>query len=116
MDEFKVIVVMNEAMLQLLKEKNVNYEKNLKIKEYLEDEAFFFKINKLNAFKILENVGVKQEQMENVYKKLTSTDVFYDLLNRGKIKEDDNNLTVKYKIYDRDDLFKKNKNGGTINE
>lgn len=99
MDEFKVIVVMNEAMLKLLKSKNVNYEKNLKIKEYLEDEAFFFKIDKLNAFKILQNVGVKQEQIEEVYKKLTSSDVFYNLLNRGKINVDDNNLVVKYKIY-----------------
>ena len=33
MDEFKVIVVMNEAMLKLLKDKNFNYEENLKIKE-----------------------------------------------------------------------------------
>ena len=31
-DEFKVIVVMNEAMLKLLKDKNSNYEENLKIK------------------------------------------------------------------------------------
>ena len=54
MDEFKVIDVMNEAMLNLLKDKNKNYEKNAKIKEYLKDEAFFFKINKLNAFKVLQ--------------------------------------------------------------
>lgn len=99
MDEFKVIVVMNEAMLKLLKSKNANYEKNSKIKEYLEDEAFFFKIDKINAFKILQNVGVKQEQLEEVYKKLTSSDVFYNLLNRGKINIDDNNLVVKYKTY-----------------
>ena len=99
MDEFKVIVVMNEAMLKLLKSKNANYEKNSKIKEYLEDEAFFFKINKLKAFEILQNVGVKQEQLEEVYKKLTSSDVFYNLLNREKINIDDNNLVVKYKIY-----------------
>ena len=52
MDEFKIIVVMNEAMLKLLKDKNANYEENLKIKKYLEDEAIFFKINKLNAYKI----------------------------------------------------------------
>ena len=111
MDEFKVIAVMNEAMLQLLKSKNANYEKNLKIKNYLNDEAFFFKINKLNAIKILKNVGVKQEKLEEVYKKLTSLDVFNDLHNKGKIKLNDNNLVVKYKIYDRDDLFKKNKGG-----
>ncbi len=106
MNEFKVIDVMNQAMLNLLKDKNKNYEKNVKIKEYLKDEAFFFKINKINAFKILQNVGVKQEQLEDVYKKLISRDMFYDLLNRGKIKADDENLIIKYKIYGND-LFNK---------
>ncbi len=100
MNEFKVIVVMNEAMLKLLKDKNENYEKNLKIREYLKDEAFFFKISKLNAYKILQNVGVKQEQLEDVYNKLISPDVFYDLLNnKGKIKADDENLVIKYENY-----------------
>lgn len=42
MDEFKVIVVMNEAKIEVLKDKNENYEKNLKIEEYLKDEALFF--------------------------------------------------------------------------
>ena len=36
MDEFKVVVVMNEATLKLLKDKNSNYEENLKIQKYLE--------------------------------------------------------------------------------
>ena len=99
MNEFKVIDVMNEAMLNLLKDKNANYEENLKIKELLKDETLFFKIDRLNAYKILQNVGVKQEQLENVYKKLTSSDVFYDLLNRGKIKADDDNIIIKYNIY-----------------
>lgn len=109
MDEFKVIVVMNEAMLKLLKDKNANYEENLKIKKYLEDETIFFKISKLKAYKILESVGVKQEKFEDVYKKLTSSNVFYDLLNKGKIKADDDKLIIKYDIYNSDNLFKKNK-------
>lgn len=107
MDEFKVVVIMNEAMLKLLKDKNANYEENLKIKKCLEDETIFFKINKLNAYKILQNVGVKQEQLENVYKKLTSPNVFYDLLNRGKIKVDDDTIIIKYNKYSSDNLFKK---------
>ena len=57
MNEFKVIVVMNEAMLKLLKDKNANYDKNSKIKKFLEDEAFFFKINKSQAYELLQNVG-----------------------------------------------------------
>ena len=107
MDEFKVIVIMNEAMLKLLKDKNANNEENLKIKKYLEDEAIFFKIDKLSAYKILQNVGVKQEMIESVYKKLTSQNVFYDLLNKGKINADDNNIIIKYDTYKTDDLFKK---------
>ena len=107
MDEFKVIVVMDEAMLKLLKDKNNNYEENLKIKKILEDETIFFKIDKLKAQKILQNVGVRQENIEDVYKKLTSPSVFYDLLNKGKININDNNLVVKYNTYNPDDLFKK---------
>lgn len=107
MNEFKVIVVMNEAMLKLLKNKNINYDENLKIKKYLEDETFFFKINKTEAYNILQSVGVKKEYMENVYKKLIAPNVFYDLLNRGKIDVNDNSLLIKYNTYNPDDLFKK---------
>lgn len=109
MDEFKVITVMNEAMLKLLKDKNANYEENLKIKKYLEDDTIFFKIDKINAYKILKNVGVKQEMLEEVYKKLTDRNVFYDLLNKGKIKADDDNIIIKYDVYSSEDLFKKRK-------
>ena len=107
MNEFRVIFVMNEAMLKLLKDKNENYDINLKIREFLKDETFFFKINKLNAFKILQSVGIKQESLEDVYKKLISPNVFYDLLNRGKIKSDDENLVIKYSVKGSNDLFKK---------
>ncbi len=107
MDEFKIIVVMNEAMLKLLKDKNVNYEENLKIRKYLEDETIFFKINKLKAYEILGKVGVKQDKLEEVYRKLTSSNVFYDLLNKGKIKADDENIIIKYDTYSSKNLFKK---------
>ena len=107
MDEFKVIDVMNEAMLKLLKDKNANYEKNLKIKEYLKDEAIFFKITKSDAYNILQNVGIKQDKLEEVYKKLIAPNIFYDLLNKGKINVNDDNLTIKYDVYSKDDLFKK---------
>ena len=89
---------MNEAMLRTLKSKNENYKTNEKIKEYLKDEALFFKIEKTRALKILETVGVKQEKLEEIYKKLTSPDMFYNLLNNGIIKCDDN-LNVRYNIY-----------------
>jgi len=106
-DEFKVISVMNEAMLKLLEYKNANCDDNLKIRKYLEDETIFFKIDKLKAYEILKKVGVKQEQLENVYNKLTTSEVFYDLLNRGKLNADDENIIIKYDLYNSDDLFKK---------
>ena len=99
MNELRIIDVMNEAMLKVLKEKNADYEKNLMIKNLLKDEAVFFKIDKSKAYEILKNVGVKQEQLENVYKKLISSDVFYDLLNRKIIKKDDKNILIKYTNY-----------------
>ena len=107
MSEFKVIVVMNEAMLKLLEDKNKDYNVNLKIRKKLEDEALFFKINRIEAIEILKNVGVKQENIENVYKKLVSPNEFYTLLNRGKININDTKLIIKYDTYNSDDLFKK---------
>ena len=109
MNEFKVIAVMNEAMLKLLKDKNKNYEKNLEIEKKLEDESLFFKINQLEAYEILENVGVKQEKLNLVYKKLIAPDVFYDLVNKGKIDENNEKLVVKYNKFEYSNLFKKSK-------
>lgn len=99
MDEFKVIVAMNDAMIELLREKNENYEENLKIRNYLKDEGFFFKIDKINAYEILQNVGIKQDKIESVYKKLIAPNVFYDLLHKGKLKIDDEYLVIKYETY-----------------
>ena len=105
-DKFKVIEIMNEATLQLLKEKNENYEINSKITEYLKDEAFFFKISKERAIEILKNVGVHQEQLEKVYKELIAPEVYNSLISRGKIKQDDSSLIVKYDSYNN--IFKNN--------
>lgn len=107
MNEFKLIVVMNEAMLKTLKDKNANYEENLKIQKHLEDEAYFFKINKPDAYKILESVGVRNASLEDVYKKLTSPNMFYALLNQGKLNINDNSLIVKYDTFNSEDIFKK---------
>ncbi len=99
MDEFKVIEIMNEAMLETKKEKNQDYKENQRIQELLKDEAYFFKIDKSNSIEILKNVGVKEDKIEEVYKKLTSPKVYYDLLQQGKIKENDEKLVIKYDTY-----------------
>lgn len=95
MDEFIVIKVMNEAMLRLKNSKNEDSSFNEKIKEYLQDEAFFFKINKESAFKVLIGVGVLDEKLEETYQKLIPKSTYDRLLQKGVIKTTDN-LTVKY--------------------
>lgn len=72
MDEFVVINVMNEAMIRLKRSKNQDASKNEKIKEFLKDRDFFFKINKDNAIKVLGYVGVADDKLEETYKKLTN--------------------------------------------
>lgn len=96
MDEFIVIKVMNEATKRLLESKHEDSIKNQKINEYLKDEAFFYKISKQNAFKILLAVGVKSEQLENTYKKLISPSVYYRLVREGKININDRSIVIKY--------------------
>lgn len=90
---------MNRAKIEVLKDKKEDYSLNQKIQEYLKDETLFFRINKEKAYKILQTIGVKKELLEEVYKKLINQDVYYDLLNRGKIKDDDESVIVKYKVY-----------------
>ena len=99
MNEFKVIEVMNRARIEVLKDKKEDYSLNQKIQEYLKDETLFFRINKEKAYKILQTIGVKKELLEEVYKKLINQDVYYDLLNRGKIKDGDESVIVIYKVY-----------------
>lgn len=110
MDEIKVIAVMNEAMIEVLKEKGKDYSFNLKIKEELKDETFFFRINKDYAYKILYASGVKKEQLDRTYKKLIWPDEYYNLLNKGKIKENDEQIVIKYDKYKHNELFKNKRN------
>ena len=99
MNQIEIINIMNEAMIKFLKEKNMDYSANVEIRENLKDEAYFFKIDKIKAYKILEIIGVKKSQLEEVYKKLISPNRFYELVQKGKIKYDDTNIIVKYNDY-----------------
>ena len=96
MDKFIIIKIMNEAMIRLKTSKNENCEKNEKIKEFLEDEALFFKIKKETALKVLINVGVNEEKLEETYQKLTEKNMYDKLIRKGKIDPKDDTLTVKY--------------------
>ena len=99
MNEFKVIEVMNRARIEVLKDKKEDYSLNEKIQKYLKDESLFFRISKEKASKILQVVGIKKESLEEVYQKLINQEVYYELLNSGKIEADDESLIVKYKKY-----------------
>ena len=110
MEEIKVIAVMNEAMIELLKEKGKDYSVNKKIQEYLKDQAFFFRIEKETAYKILYAVGVNKKQIEKTYKKLIGPTEYYNLLNTGKIKDNDEQIIIKYDKYKHNELFKNKRN------
>ena len=99
MNELKVIKVMKEKKIEISQENRDNYEEHLKIKQILEDEACFFKLEKLKAYDILRSVGVKENKIEEVYKKLIMPDVYHMLVKKGIINEDDENIVVKYKNY-----------------
>ena len=90
---------MNEAKIEISQENRDNYEEHLKIKQILEDEACFFKLEKLKAYDILRRVGVKENKIEEVYKKLIMPDVYHMLVKKRIINEDDENIVVKYKNY-----------------
>lgn len=96
MDKFVIIKIMNETMLRLKKSKNENCEKNEKIKEFLEDEALFFKIKKEIAIKVLLSVGVNEGKLEETYQELTQKSIYDNLIQKGKINPNDDNLIVKY--------------------
>ena len=89
MDEFKVIMVMNEAMMELLKDKKRNYDNNKRIAEYLKDEAFFFKISKEQAFVVLESVGVKKEKLDQ-YVNMLNVSKIAELMNSNNQNNKDN--------------------------
>ena len=80
MDKFTIIKIMNEAMIRLKISKNEDCEKNEKIKEFLEDEALFFKIKKKTAIKVIINVGVNEQNLEETYQKLTEKNMYDKLI------------------------------------
>ncbi len=96
MDKFTIIKVMNEAMIRLKTSKKEDCKKDEKIKEFLKDEALFFKIKKGTAIKVLMHVGVNEEKLEETYQKLTEKNIYDNLIIKGKIDPKDDTLVVKY--------------------
>ena len=92
--------LMNSIILNTLKENKKDYRNQLIIKDILEDDTCFFKMDKEEAFIILNNLEISDEYKEKIYKELISFDNFYNLYNENKITLDDKDLKIKYKIYD----------------
>lgn len=91
--------LMNYTKIDYLKELKKDYTRNKLIKELLKDEACFFKMNKEDAYLILQDIGVSANNLEETYSKLISTDEFYRLVRENKIQENDNEIKIKYKKY-----------------
>lgn len=109
MTQLNEVKIMNDTMILYLRKLGMSYKRNEIIKKILEDEACFFKMNKEDAYVILNDVGIQNENIDNVYSKLISNDLYYDLYKHGKIDENNDELVVRYKIYDMDNLFKKSR-------
>lgn len=105
MTQLNEIKIMNDTMIVYLKKLGFNCQRNEIIKKIFTDEACFFKMSKEDALLILNEVGIK-DNIEEIYAKLISSDIYYDLYKKGKIDEHDNELVIKYEVYDTENLFK----------
>lgn len=103
MTKLKEIELMNETMIAYLKQLGISSQRNEIIKQLLEDEACFFKMEKEDAYMILKEVGVSNH-IEEIYTSLISREEFYHLQQSGKINETDD-LKIQYEPYK--DIFQK---------
>ena len=108
MTQLNELRLINEANIQYLKKVNENFKRNEIIKEILNDDSCFFKMNKDEAYMLLSEIGILDEHIENIYQKLISTDEFYYLNKSKKIDLKDEEVLIKYPIYDVEEIFKKN--------
>ena len=107
MTKLNELRIMNDTMILYLKKLGMNCTRNEIIKKILEDEACFFKIDKNDAYIILQDIGIGDDQLEVIYSNLISTDSFYNLVHTKKIDANDDELKIKHKIYDPENIFKK---------
>lgn len=110
MTQLNELRLINDSNITYLKKINKSYKRNEIIKKILNDETCFFKMTKNDAYIILKVIGIANEQTDNIYQKLISSDEFYKLYKSKKIDLDDEEILIKYPIYNTDVIFeKKNK-------
>ena len=101
----KQLYLMNNSTILYLKNKGRNFGRNQLIKEILKDETYFFKLNKEDAYSILEDIGIAKNKIESVYSDLISKNNYYYLQQAGKIKDIDPEIKIRYEKYDPNSLF-----------
>lgn len=108
MTQIEELKLMNYSTIEYLKKTGLSYERNSIIKEILKDETCFFKLDKEDAYIILQDIGLSGSELASIYSKLISRDTFFDLLRDKKIDENSNELKIKYKTYNSN-IFEEDK-------
>ena len=109
MTQLSELRLINDSNIIYLKKINRSYKRNEIIKNILNDETCFFKMNKDDAYMILQDIGILDNQIDNIYQNLISSDEFYNLYKCKKIDLNDKEILIKYPIYDTGELFKNKK-------
>ena len=109
MTQLSELRLINDSNILYLKKINRSYKRNEIIKNILNDETCFFKMHKKDAYMILQDIVILDKQIDNIYQKLISSDEFYNLYKCKKIDLNDEEILIKYPIYNTDELFKNKK-------
>ena len=102
-DELRII---NDSNMLYLKRLNLDYTRNTILKNILDDDACFFKMSKEDAYSVLKDLNIVDDELEKTYQELISNKEFNKLVSNGIINIDDKELVIYYPIYDEKDIFK----------
>lgn len=116
MTQLSELRLINDSNILYLKKLNRSYKRNEIIKNILNDETCFFKMNKNDAYMILKDIGILDNQIDTIYQKLISFDEFYNLYEGKKLDLNDEEILIKYPIYNIDEIFKNKKTTSDNNE
>ena len=70
--QLKEIRLMNESMIKYLESLGKSAQRNIIIKNILEDEKCFQKLEKEDYYMILKDVGISEEKIDYIYLNLVS--------------------------------------------
>ena len=116
MTQLEQIRLINDATILYLQKMKINCERNILIKNILKDDACFFKLDKQDAYTILEDTGIDPLKIDLAYSDLTSIDNYYFLKQSGKLQDYDPEIKIKYNNYNPDDLFNKDTTAKNVYE